>query len=373
MRFSFSDEQEQFRAVVRRFLDDHAPPSAARACMASALGHDEAVWARLADDLGASGIHLDEAHGGQGFGQAELGIIMEEMGRALLCAPYFGSAVLAAGMLRHGATVAEQAELLPPLASGARRAALAWVEDAGRWDAAGITLAAGRDGAAWRLDGRKRFVVDGLCADDLLVLARVDGALALFLVAGDARGLARRALEVIDPTRRLAEVDFTATPARRLGADVDVDAGFARLFDEALVALAGETIGGARRLHAEAVEYARLRMQFGRPIGSFQAIKHQLADRLLDIELAAAAVNHAAAALDENDPAVSAFAAQAKAMASEAGMAMAACAIQVHGGIGFTWDHDTHLWYKRAKSSEVLLGTPAWHRERYLAALEANA
>ncbi|MGE0484918.1 MAG: acyl-CoA dehydrogenase family protein [Gammaproteobacteria bacterium] len=373
MHFSFSDEQEQFRAVVRRFLDDHSPPTAVRACMACASGYDEAVWSRLADDLGLPGLHLAEAHGGQGFGQAELGIVMEEMGRTLLCAPFFGSAVLAAGMLRRGADEAEQSELLPALVSGARLAALAWVEAAGRWDASGITLAAARDGDGFRLDGTKRFVVDGLVADDLLVLARIGDVLALFLVAGDAPGVSRRALEVLDPTRRLAEVTFTAAPARRLGAGVDIAAAFARLFDEALVALAAEMIGGARRLHADAVEYAKLRMQFGRPIGSFQAIKHTLADRLLDIELAAAAVNHAAAALDEHEPGARAGAAQAKAMAADAYMAMAAAAIQVHGGIGFTWDHDTHLWYKRAKSSEVLLGTPAWHRERYLDAVEATA
>jgi alkylation response protein AidB-like acyl-CoA dehydrogenase len=377
MRFSFSDEQEQFRASLRRFLTERSPPTAVRRAMATSMGYDPALWQRLNADLGLAGLHLPEAVGGAGFGCQELGIVMEEMGRALCCAPYFASAVLATEALRHGATPSEQAEFLPALASGTTTATLAWMETGDRWNLDGIALTAQPATDGYVLEGVKRYVVDGHSADLIIVAAREPGKasrdIALFLVAGTSAGLTRRALRTIDETRKLAELEFRAVPARRVGLPGSGAAALDRTFEYAAVALAHEMIGAAQALLESTVDYAKLRMQFGRPIGSFQAIKHKCAELLLEVELAKAAVYYAAAAQDEGDAMAVAFASQAKAMASEACLNTAREAIQIHGGIGFTWDHDTHLWFKRAQSAALLLGDAAWHRERYLALTEQRA
>ncbi|MBX9607840.1 MAG: acyl-CoA/acyl-ACP dehydrogenase [Gammaproteobacteria bacterium] len=375
MYYGYSPEQEQFREVLARFLTERAPISAVRAQMASDRGHDPALWRALAEDLGLTGVHLPERCGGQGFGFEELCIAQEELGRALTCAPFFATSVLASGALMELASEAEQDALLPALIAGERLAALAWMEEDGQVAADATTLGATRSGEAATLSGHKHYVIDGLAADLLLVVARdsADGALGLYAVNADSPGLTRRALATIDTTRRLAALEFDGCVARPLGAGRDFAAGFARLMDRATIALAAEMMGGARALLDQAVDYARLRMQFGRPIGAFQAIKHKLADLLLEVEVATAAVRYAAAAVDADDPEVPALASQAKAMAAEAYLKSAIDSIQIHGGIGFTWDHDSHLWFKRAKSSEVLLGDAAWHRERFLALTEAAA
>jgi alkylation response protein AidB-like acyl-CoA dehydrogenase len=208
------------------------------------------------------------------------------------------------------------------------------------------------------------------------VVARSAGSvgeqgIGLYAVDGQARGLTRRPLTTIDTTRRQAELSFAHTPARQLGHGDAALKALRNTLDRATIALACEMAGGARALLNSAVEYAKLRMQFGRPIGSFQAVKHKCAEMLLEVELAASAARYAAAAVDEQDPEVPALASLAKAMAGDAYMHAAVECIQIHGGIGFTWDHDTHLWFKRAKSSEVLLGDASHHRERYLALTEA--
>jgi alkylation response protein AidB-like acyl-CoA dehydrogenase len=378
MRFGYTDEQEQFRAIVARFLRERSPVSEVRRQMASDAGYDRALWQQLATELGLTGIHVPEQLGGQGFGHVELGIALEEMGQALLCAPYFASSVLATEALLNIATEAEQNALLPPLVSGERLATLAWVESDGRWDVAATQLTAHGQGHACRLDGHKKFVLDGHHVDLLLVVARTrgsigDAGLGLYAVEGDAAGLVRRQLATIDSTRRQAELTFSDTPARRLGSTDSAAHKLRQTLDRATIALACEMAGGARALLNSAVDYAKLRMQFGRPIGSFQAIKHKCAEMLLEVELAASAARYAAAAIDEHDPEVPALASLAKAMASDAYMRAAIECLQIHGGIGFTWDQDTHLWFKRAKSSEVMLGDASHHRERYLALTEAAA
>ena len=383
MRFGYTDEQEQFRAIVARFLRERSPISEVRRQMASADGYDSVLWQQLADELGITGVHVPEQFGGQGFGYAELGIALEEMGQALLCAPYFASSVLATDALMSVASAAEQHALLPALVSGARIATLAWVEANGDWDVAATTLIATQAGDDLRLDGHKKFVLDGHHADLLLVVARTagtlgDAGLGLYAVEGQASGLNRRQLATIDTTRRQAELTFTRTPARRLDADptstsTSIAAALRGTLDRATIALACEMVGGARALLNSSVEYAKLRMQFGRPIGSFQAIKHKCAEMLLEVELAASAARYAAAAIDEQDREVPALASMAKAMASDAYMRAATESIQIHGGIGFTWDQDTHLWFKRAKSSEVMLGDASHHRERYLTLTENAA
>lgn len=372
--FSFTDDQQQYRETVSRFLERKAPVTETRRIMETEQGYDSALWCGLSEELGLVGIQLPESTGGQGFGYVELGIAMEELGRSLCCAPYFGSAVLAAEALREAAA-AESMVLLPPIASGARIASLALAEPGGGWAPAEVRMQAVQHGDAYRLTGIKRYVLDGLAAQDLLVVARVagsdsEGELALFHLAADAPGVSRRALQTLDPTRRQAEITFETAGASRVSTAGDCSRALDTALDRARIALANEMVGGAQALFDRAIEYAKLRMQFGRPIGSFQAIKHRCAELLLELELAKAAAYYAAAAVDADDAALPSLASLAKATASEAYMHIAEECIQIHGGIGFTWDSDVHLWFKRAKSSEVLLGTPAFHRERYVQTLE---
>ena len=378
MHFAFTDEQEQFRASVQRFLRERSPITAVRSAMETTLGYDRALWRQLCDELGLPGIQVPEALGGQGFGFVELCIALEEMGRALLCAPFFASSVLATQALLNGASEAQQLELLPAIASGQRIGTLAWVESNGRWDPGGIALTATPVGAGYRLDGEKKFVLDGDHAEVILVAARAPGSvgaagLSLLMVEAEAPGLERHPLQTLDATRRQAALRFNGVSARLLGEAGNGGAALALTLDQAAVALASEMVGGTAALLDSAVAYAKIRMQFGRPIGSFQAIKHQCAELLLAQELTAAAARYAAAAVAENAPDVPALAALAKARASDTYVQAAVECIQIHGGVGFTWDHDAHLWFKRAKTSQVLLGDANYHRERYLAQLEACA
>ncbi|MBI1181750.1 MAG: acyl-CoA dehydrogenase [Alphaproteobacteria bacterium] len=366
MDFSFSHEQEQFRDSLARFLRDKSPTSAVRKLMATDRGYDPAVWRQLCDDLGVAGLHLPEDVGGSGYGPVELGIALEEQGRALLCAPYLASAVMAGYAVLLGGTEAQRAELLPGIAGGTTIATLAVTESEGLWRAGDVRLAATASGDGFRLNGRKRFVVDGQNADLLVVAGRTGKGVSLFAVDAAAEGVSRRAVPPMDPTRKLAEIVFDDAPSRLLGAEGE--APLEAILDAVLVAFAHEMIGGAQALLDSAVAYAKLRVQFGRPIGSFQAIKHRCADLLVQVELAKAAVYQAAQLLADGEDATVA-ASQAKAVAAEAYMHAARECIQFHGGIGFTWENDTHLWFKRAKSSEVFLGAPREHRERMLQAM----
>jgi alkylation response protein AidB-like acyl-CoA dehydrogenase len=336
--------------------------------MATAEGYDPAVWRQLSEDLALPGIHVPEQYGGAGFAMVELCIVTEELGRALLCAPYFSSAVLAANAILGAGSEAQKSALLPRIASGARLATLAVTEPDGNWDPAGIELVATPDSDGYRLDGSKSFVVDGHVADLLIVAARAAkttglAGLALFTLDANAGGVERRLLESMDPTRKIARIDFRGAPAQLLGSLDNGAEAILRTLDRAAIALATEMVGGAQALLDSAVSYAKLRVQFGRTIGSFQAIKHKLADMLLDLELAKSAAYYAAQASAADDPEWPALASLAKAAASETYLHTAAECIQIHGGIGFTWDNDTHLWFKRAKSSEVFLGQPSYHRE----------
>jgi alkylation response protein AidB-like acyl-CoA dehydrogenase len=376
MQFAFTDEQEQFRESVRRFLARHSPPADVRRLMATEAGFDPAVWRQLADDLALAAVPIPEAYGGVGFGPVELGIALEEQGRALLCAPYFSSCVLGAEAILAAASDAQKADLLPGIAAGTTRATLALAETAGRWDAASVRCVATRADGRWLLDGEKKFVVDGATADLIVVVARVAGGrdvdgVSFFAVAGNAAGLRRARLETMDATRKLARMEFAQTPAILLGEAGSGAALLPRVLDHALIGLANEMVGGAQALLDSAVAYAKLRVQFGRPIGSFQAIKHRLADMLLDVELAKSLAYGAAQAEAEHDPETPMLAAMAKAAAADAYVRTAAATIQIHGGIGFTWENDTHLYFKRAKSSEVLLGDPNGHRERALQTMES--
>ncbi|HXA21960.1 MAG TPA: acyl-CoA dehydrogenase family protein [Acetobacteraceae bacterium] len=368
MQFSFTSEQEEFRSVLRRFLEEKSPPTVVRRLMETEAGWERESWHEINQLLGLTGVHIPEAYGGQGFGFVELGIVLEEMGRALLCAPYFASTVLAATAIMNAGTEAQKRELLPDIAAGDTVATLAFTEPNGRWDAEGIATTATPAGGKFRLDGVKSFVLDGHTADLIVVLGRRprstgDEGLSFFTVPGDAPGLMRRALKVMDPTRKQAWLEFRSVEAELLGAEGGGAAPFTKTLTLAAVCLANEMVGGAERLRQSALDYANLRVQFGRAIASFQSMKHKQADMLVDVELAKSAAYAAASAADDDDADLPALASLAKACASDAYMQTAIHTIQIHGGIGFTWDNDTHLWFKRAKSSEVFLGDPTYHRE----------
>ncbi len=366
MQTEFSSEQQLLRDVVSRALRDKSPPGAVRELMASDRGYDPAVWQELGAGAGLAGVHVPEAWGGAGGGPVELGIVAEEMGRTLFCGPFFASAVMAGNALMEAADESARAELLPGVASGSVIAALV-LDDLNSPAAVGGSLRARDDG---RLAGTAAIVVDAHVADLLLVVARTGPDLGLHAVGSGAPGLEIEPLQVVDPTRKLSRVTFAGVPARPIGT-VGGEA-LNRTWDLMSSALAHEMIGGAQRLFESTVAYTKERFQFGRPIGSFQALKHRCADLLLEIELARAVTHHAARCLaaGEGEPWA---ASMAKAAAADAFMSAARAGIQLRGGIGFTWEDDTHLWFKRAKSSEVLLGTPAIHRERMMTMLEGAA
>ena len=366
MAFAFTQDQDNFRSVVQRFCQDKADTSSTRQLMLTESGYDPDVWQLICGELGLAGIHLPEASGGSGFGAVELGIVMEEFGRSLICTPYLGSIVMAATALATTATPSQQQRWLSPLLSGEKIGALGICEDSGEFYSAHPHCTARVSSAGWQINGRKRFVLNGKQADSLIVAAATDSGPRLFALAADTQGVSVQQVDTMDATRKMAEITFADADAELLGQGDDVDLIY--LQDLTLVALSNEMIGGAQALLDAAVEYTRLRVQFGRTIGSFQAIKHRLADLLLVVENAKSAAYQAAAGLDNNED-VSELASLAKAAASEAYLQAAIDCIQLHGGIGFTWENDTHLWFKRAKSSEVFLGTPAFHRERMLQAM----
>jgi alkylation response protein AidB-like acyl-CoA dehydrogenase len=364
MKLAVSTEQRELRESVRRFLADRAPLARVRELMDSPEGIDRDVWRQAGAQLGLQGIAIDEKYGGSGFTFAEQAIVLEELGAALYGGPYLASAVLAATAVAASGDEAAMADLLPGIASGETVAALAFTEDGGSWDTGAIRLAAAAGDEGWRLDGHKSFVLDGHVADVILVAARADGGLALFAVDAAAEGLTRAALPTLDQTRRLARLEFAGVAARPVGAAGEAQAVLARVLDIAAIGLAAEQLGGAQRCLDMAVGYAKIRHQFDRPIGSFQAVKHRCADLVCEVESLRSAVSYAAAAAAEGSAEVLVLAALVKAYASDVYSHVAAENIQLHGGIGFTWEHDAHLYLKRAKASELFLGDAAYHRAR---------
>ena len=371
MNFALDEEQEQLRATARAFLAQASSSPQVRAAMDSELGWDPAVWRRVAGELGWTAVIVPEAYGGLGLGQVEMAVLMEEMGAALLCAPFFSTVCLAANALVAGGSEAQKRELLARIAAGEVTATVAWTEANGRWDAEAVAAVARREGAGFVLSGRKAFVVDGHSADLLLVAARREGTsgedgVSLFTLPGDAAGLERRAVGTMDRTRRLAEValDGVRAPASALlGEEGRGWPILRKTLSLAAVALAAEQTGGAQRCLDMAVDYAKQRVQFGRPIGSFQAIKHKCANMLVQVESARSAAYFAACTAAEDGEELPLAASLAKAYCSDAYFRCAAENVQIHGGIGFTWEHDAHLYLKRAKSSETLLGDASHHRE----------
>jgi alkylation response protein AidB-like acyl-CoA dehydrogenase len=321
------------------------------------------VWSQMAEQLGLQSLIIPEEFGGQGFGWVELIVILEEMGRSLLCAPFFSTAVLATSALMLADDADAAAKYLPSIASGELIATVAITEENGRWDELGVTATATADSGSWKLNGAKHYVIDGHLAGLVIVAARSAAGVSLFAVDGDAAGLTRTSLATMDQTRKQARLELSDTPAQLIGTDGAGWDTLVRVLDRAAVGLAAEQVGGAQMVLDMAVDYAKVRVQFGRPIGSFQAIKHKCADMLLEVESAKSAAYYAAWCAAEDNDELPAMASLAKSYCSEAYFHATAENIQIHGGIGFTWEHPAHLYFKRAKSSELLFGDPTYHRE----------
>jgi alkylation response protein AidB-like acyl-CoA dehydrogenase len=370
MHFAFTEEQEELRRSARRLLETASSTREVRAAMATQRGYDENLWRRLGDELGFTSLAIPEAYGGAGLGFVELAAVMEEMGRALLCAPFFATVCMAASAVLAGGTEEQKGALLPAIAAGRTTAAVALLPPSGRWDALGSGVTYAPRGSGFELSGTSSFVIDGHSAEWMLVAARphAEGAgraLSIFVVPADTRGLTRRFLPTMDMTRKQAEVNLAQAelPASAvLGSIGSGERTLARMLDLAQVALSAEQVGGAQRCLDLSVDYAKTRVQFGRPIGSFQAIKHKLADMFVLVESARSASYYAAWVAAANEAELPAAAALAKAYCSDAFFQVAAECIQIHGGVGFTWEHDAHLFFKRAKSSETLFGDAAYHR-----------
>ncbi len=361
-RAVLAPELNELRKVMRHFLDVQSPETAVRSLMATEHGYDHAVWKQMAIELGVQGMIIPERLGGAGFGALEQAVVLEEMGRALLCSPYMATAVLAARALLESKDAAAMERYLPPIASGASVATVAFVERDGAWSNPVIHTNARQDtDGTWRLTGVKSYVLSGGEADLILVLANAQRP-SLFAARAGTSHYAARPLQTLDRTRKLAEVTFNDSVVELVGSEGDGLKIISRVLDYASAAMAAEEIGGAQKCLEMASDYAKLRIQFGRSIGSFQAIKHKCAEMLVDIELARAAANYSAWCATESIDDLSIVAPLAEALSSEAFASAATENIQIHGGIGFTWEHPAHLYYRRAKSSELFLGDPAAQR-----------
>lgn len=358
--------------MAQSFLEENSGSEQVRNAMESELGYDPVVWGQVGAELGWTSVHIPEEYGGLGLGYVELVALMEIMGGSLLCAPFFSSICLGANAILVAGSEEQKQELLPGIAEGTTRATLAYSGKSGACDASTIEVTAAANGDTYTLSGVSSFVVDGHSADLVVVAARTAGSegsdgVSLFAVAGDSEGLQRKRLPTVDQTRRLAELSFenVAVPATALlGKEGAAWPALSRTLDLAAIALAAEQVGGAQRCLDMAVSYANEREQFGRPIGSFQAIKHKCADLMVKVESARSAAYYAGCAVEQgNDAEIDTVAPLAKAYCSDAYFQCAADCIQIHGGVGFTWEYDVHLYFKRAKSSESLLGDASFHRE----------
>ena len=363
--FELADYQRELAQAARRFGRAHAAVSRTRTLMTEERSYDPAVYRRFAAELGIAGLRVPERFGGSGAGFVEVGLVAYELGRLCYSGPYLAT-VIALELLIESGDQSALEDYAAPLAAGELTAAPAWAESAGPVTGREITTEATRTEDGWRLRGRKRFVVNGDTADLLLVTARTPTGTSLFALSADAPGLARRARSTLDQTRAMSDLELNDAPGRLIGTDGAATSVVAKAFDHACIALAAESIGVADAALDMTVEYLKQRRQFGRPIGSFQALKHRCADLVMSLELARCAVDYATRAVDMGADDVSAAAAIAVAEAADIAMRTTGECIQMHGGIGFTWEHDAHLYFKRARANAALFGTVADHRERML-------
>jgi alkylation response protein AidB-like acyl-CoA dehydrogenase len=355
---------------LHRLLADKCTEADVRRTMETDAGYDPALWGALAE-MGVVGLIVAEEFGGVGAGPVELERVTEETGAALLCGPLISSGVLAAGLIQALDDEAAKSRLLPGVAAGTTIATVALTGARGGWTERDVAVSAAQSGDGWTLSGTSSFVTDGQIADVLLVAARATDGIGVFEVERGAKGLAVKALPTFDHTLRLAEIAFEATPARRLASSRPAWQAVEQALDLVRVALAGEAAGAAKRALEFTVDYAKTRAQFGRLIGSFQAIKHMAADLLLESESAISAARNAAAKLAEGAPEAAAAISLAAFACADAFSKITADAVQMHGGIAFTWAHPAHLYLRRARADAQLFGTPAVERERFLEALGA--
>ena len=358
--FTFTDEQAQLRSAVRKFCTENFDEQAVRGLMESDPPFDAKVWHRLGSELGVLGLSVPEADGGAGGSLVDQAVAVEELGASLACGPVFGTVFLAIPALVAASAGTVRDELLAELVEGRRTAAFAVADRAGAFDPSAVTVTATGDS----LSGTVVRVVDAGAADDLLVAAGGPDGVGLYAVDATGPDVTRTPLVTIDLTRPQANVRFADAPARIVAGPDEAERVISHAMQVGSALLAAEQVGAAQHLLDLAVDYAKSRLQFGRPIGSFQAVKHRLADMLVDLEHARSTAYHAVWALTDgsDDPALAASIAQAT--CSAAFSRIARDTIQVLGGIGFTWEHQAHLYFKRATADAALLGTAEVHRAR---------
>lgn len=367
MSVALNPELLALRDAVADLLAKRSPEAEVRRLMADDSGYDRGVWAEMAA-MGLLGLTIPEEFGGSGAGSAELAVVSEQMGAALLCAPYLSTAVLTPYLLLALGDSSECAAVLPQIAAGELIATVAFAEPgAARPPQHPATVATDDgNGGGWSLTGEKTFVLDATAAERFYVLAQHRSGAAIFAVERGATGLSMSALTTVDQTRRQGRIALVRTPARLVGAVGSGSAAIETALDRSAIALIAEQAGGAMHAMQMAADYARKRFQFARAIGSFQAVKHMCVDMLLEAQSARSAARHVATAFDTSEPDRLTDLALAQAYCSEAYVFVAATTIQVHGGIGFTWEHPAHLYLRRARTDAQIFGDPAWHRERYV-------
>jgi alkylation response protein AidB-like acyl-CoA dehydrogenase len=352
-----AEDVNELRSVLRDFLETLGDIRRVREVMETDTGLDDLLWRRMADELGLPGLGVPEEFGGAGYSGAVQLAVFEELGRSLACVPYLSTVGLAIPALLASGNRAVQHELLPPFAAGTMTATVAFVEPDGDWSVPDCrTVVRPLNGDSVTLSGRKSFVLDGCTADVILVFACGPGGLAVYAVDATATGVSRTPMRTLDPTRRMATLDFHDTPARAVADTYSGRAVLERTLDFANACVAAEQLGGAQRCLEMSVDYAGMRQQFGRPIGSFQAVKHRCADMLLAVESARSAVHHLSEVIAGEPNQMPIAATLAKAYCSDAYMYVAAENLHIHGGMGFTWEHDAHLYFRRAQSSAALHG-----------------
>jgi alkylation response protein AidB-like acyl-CoA dehydrogenase len=361
--FSFTADQLELRAVLHRFLRDRSPESEVRRLMALPDGFDAGVWAELAG-MGLLALAVPEEYGGLGCDLTEVGIVAEESGAALLCAPWFSTAVLATQLLLHSDDQAAMSDYLPPIAAGSCVATVALFEGRSPLKPGRLATRAELHSGVWTVSGAKEYVTDAALADLILVVAATGGGPTLFALDPARPGIAVTRRPTLDMTRKLGTVVLSEAAARPVGAIGGAWPAVSAMLDDAATILAMEQVGGASRVVETAVGYANARFQFGRPIGAFQAVKHRCANMLVELECARSAARYALWAAVDAPEELPVAASLAQAYCSEAFSFIAGESIQVHGGIGFTWEHPAHLYFKRARADAALLGTPREHRAR---------
>jgi alkylation response protein AidB-like acyl-CoA dehydrogenase len=372
MQFAHSEEQRLIRDSARAFLAGRSSAAQVRAAMLEPCGYDEQLWRQMAGELGWTGLAIPQAYGGAGLGWVELCILQEEQGRCLAASPFFATVALAAPLIEAAGSEAQRAALLTRIAAGELRFACALGGPEGLPPCLGVAVTLTRQGSGFILSGVSDFVIHGEAADLLLVLARTpgtqgDAGISVVALPARTQGITIRPHVMLDLTRPMSRVEFeqvSVSPEQLLGEPGGAAEAVGRGLNLARIALASEALGGAERVLEMTVAYVKERRQFGRPIGSFQALKHRLADMMIEVEAARSAAWYAASTAQEQGAELAEAAAIAKSYCCDAFFDCAANAIQLHGGVGFTWEHEAHLYFKRARATATLLGSPGWLREQ---------